>query len=134
VRHPEPAGSEEVGMNRARRVQRDRLDAELYVIARRRGRSPELMRFPCKVGEALTVFTIRRAPDSFLRLRGLEKDWFARVTSPGELVSLLCGPYASIRWVSLNPPAQVLLQEDIHARIVDRKSFVAMLLRGTEER
>jgi len=126
-------------MNRARRRQPNRFDAGLYVNARRRSRwGPELMRLlmrlPCKAGEALAVFSFGHAPEGFLRLRGLGEDWFARATSPGELVSLLCGPYASIRWVSLNPPAQVLLQEDIHARIVDRKSFVAMLLRGTEER
>lgn len=122
-------------MNRAGRRQPDRFDAELYVIARRRSRrGPELMRLPSEIGEALTVFTVGHAPEGFLRLRGLEEVWFARATSPGELVSLLCGPYASIGWVSLDPPAQVLLQEDAHATIVERESFVAMLLRGTEER
>jgi hypothetical protein len=122
-------------MNRAGRRQLDRFDAGLYVIARRRSRrGPELMRLPCKAGEALTVFSFGRPPEGFLRLRGLEEDWFVRATSPGELVSLLCGPYASIGWVSLNPYARVLLQGNAHATIVDRKSFVAMLLRGTGER
>jgi len=122
-------------MNRDRRRQPDRFDAELYVIARRRSRrGPELMRLPCKAAEALTVFSFGHAPEGFLRLHGLGEDWFVRATSPGELVSLLCGPYASIGWVSLHPHARVLLQEDPHARIVGRKSFVAMLLRGTEER
>ncbi len=122
-------------MNRDRRRQPDRFDAGLYVVARRRSRrGPELMRLPCKAGEALTVFSFGYAPEGFLRLRGLGEDWFVRATSPAELVSLLCGPYASIGWVSLNPHARVLLQEDTHATIVDRKSFVAMLLRRTEER
>jgi hypothetical protein len=57
--------------------QTDRFDAELYVIVRRRSRSPKLMRLPCKAGEALTVFTVGHALDSFLRLRGLEENWFA---------------------------------------------------------
>ncbi|MCA1719362.1 MAG: hypothetical protein LC781_21915 [Actinobacteria bacterium] len=121
-------------MNRARRRQPDRFDAELYVIARRRSRSPELMRLPCKVGEALTVFSSGHAPDSFLRLRGLEEDWFVRATSPGELVSLLFGPYASIDWVSLNPHARLLLQEDARATMLKRESFVALLLCGAEVR
>ncbi len=121
-------------MNRARRGQRDRFDAELYVIVRRRSRSPELMRLPCKAGEALTVFAAGHAPDSFLRLRGLEEDWFVRATSPGELVSLLCGPYALIGWVWLNPHARLLLQEDARATMLKRESFVTLLLCGAQER
>lgn len=66
-----------IGINRARRGKRDRFDAELYVIVRRRSRSTKLMRLPCKAGEALTVFTVGHALDSFLRLRGLEENWFA---------------------------------------------------------
>jgi hypothetical protein len=54
-------------MNCARRGQRYRFDAELYVIARRQSRGPELMRLPYKAGEALTVFTVWYASDSFLR-------------------------------------------------------------------
>lgn len=88
---------------------------------------------PCEAGEALTVFSFGHAPDGFLRFHGLE-DWFMGTTSPGELISLLCGPYASISWVALDPHAQVPLQEDIHATIVDHESFVAILLRGTGER
>lgn len=128
-----PVG-EEVGMNRARCGQRDRFDAGLYVIARRRSRGPELMRLPCRAGEALAVFTVGDASDSFVRLRGLEGDWFARATSPGELVSLLCGLYASIGWVSLNPQARLLSQEDARATMLERESFVTLLLCGTEAR
>lgn len=90
-----------------------------------------LMRLPCKGGDALAVFSIMHAPGSFLRSRGLEEDWFARVTSPGELVSLLCGPYASICWVALDPPARRVTPEDLHASVVERELFVVRLLRGT---
>lgn len=79
------------------------------------------------------VFAIGHAPESFLRLRVLEEDWFTRATSPGELVSLLCGPYASIGWVSLNPQARLLLQEDANATMLTRESFVTLLLCGAEE-
>lgn len=121
-------------MNRARRGQRDRFGAEFYVIARRQSRGPALMILPCKAGEILTVFTVGHAPDSFLRLRGPEEDWFAKATSPGELISLLCGPYASISWVSPNPHAQLLPQEDARATTLKRESFVTLLSCGAEER
>lgn len=121
-------------MNRARRGQRGRFEAELYVIARRQSRGPGLMRLPHKAGEALTVFTVWYASDSFLRLRGLEEDWFARVTSPRELVSLLYRPYASIGWVSLKPNARLLLKEGARATMLTRESFVTLLLFGAEER
>lgn len=78
--------------------QRGCLHDGLHVIARRRSQVPVLMRLPCEEGDAVAVFSKMHAPGSFLRSRGLEEDWFARVTSPGELVSLLCGLYASVCW------------------------------------
>ncbi len=117
-------------MNRVIPGQRGRLHAALHVIARRESGAPVLMRLPCKGGDALAVFSIMHAPGNFLRSRGLDEDWFARVTSPGELLSLLCGLYASVGWVALDPPARSCLPEDLHATVVERELFIVRLLHG----
>ncbi len=54
------------------------------------------------------MFSFGRAPERFLPLRRPEEDWFMKAMSPGELVSLLCGPYASIlnAWCELSSPVQ----------------------------
>ncbi len=75
-----------------------------YLVARNPGRGAELLLVSSEPGEeALVAFSSRRIAERFIRLRDLEKEWHARTSSPGETISLLCGLYIGVRWVSLNP-------------------------------
>ncbi len=53
---------------------------------------------------ALAVFSGEGEAEMFFRLGGaFGEGWRIRETSAGELVSILCGPYADVRSVALDP-------------------------------
>lgn len=96
-----------------------------YVLAWHGGNSLELLHVTLKSGkEALPVFSSRRAAQSFLFSNTLRQGWYARESYAGELVSLLCGLYAGIDWVQLDP----LAAEDSPANLMRREDFVDYLL------
>lgn len=53
--------------------------------------------------ETLPVFSFAAEAEAFLRLGETETGWWARETTVGELISLLHGPYASVKRVALDP-------------------------------
>jgi hypothetical protein len=53
--------------------------------------------------EALPVFSLEDEARRFLEFGALDAGWRVRVTTVGELVSVLFGPCAGVGWVVLDP-------------------------------
>jgi hypothetical protein len=100
-----------------------------YAIARRKVNRLELFCVPLKSGvEVLPVFSSRKAAQNFVCSNASEWEWYSRECSPGELVSLLLGPYVDVQWVLLDPLPRYLKIEDRPANLMHWKSFVDYLL------
>jgi hypothetical protein len=100
-----------------------------YAIARREVNSLELFRVSLKSGvEVLPVFSSRKAAQSFVYSNVSQREWYCRECSPGELVSLLLGPYVDLQWVLLDPLPRFLKVQDRPANLMHWKSFVDYLL------
>lgn len=100
-----------------------------YGLARHGGNGLELLHVTLESGkEALPVFSSRRAAQSFLFSNALIQGWYARESYAGELTSLLCGLYAGIDWVQLDPLPEHLAAEDTPANLMRREDFVDYLL------
>jgi hypothetical protein len=80
--------------------------------------------------EVLPVFSFEDEANMFLRLGGQGNDWRARETTGGELVSVLCGPCASVDRVVLDPiPLPGQLARGLNALLsTEREAFVGSLL------
>lgn len=102
-----------------------------YLIARRASRAPELLLISSKSGEeALPVFFSREAAERFLQPRVPGEEWYVRISSTGEVISLLCGLYATVEWVSPTPLPRHFLTQETSTTLVDREAFVDFLLYG----
>jgi hypothetical protein len=85
----------------------------------------ELLTVNCGGGRALPVFSGEGEAQMFVWLEGAFEDgWRVRETSTGELVSILCGPCASVRSVALDPSPGMAKAEMIALVTVVRKRFV----------
>jgi len=81
--------------------------------------------------DAMPVFSREREAASFLSAKGLERGWWARETSLGEIVSLLLGPYAGVSRILLDPPAGGVVGPPEGPAAVERRAFVDHLMRGS---
>ncbi len=85
----------------------------------------DLLTVNCGGGRALPVFSGEGEAEMFVWLGGAFQDgWRVRETSTGELVSMLCGPYARVRNVALDPSPGMAKAEMIGLVIVARKRFL----------
>ena len=85
----------------------------------------ELLTVNCGGGRALPVFSGEGEAQMFVWLEGAFEDgWRVRETSTGELVSILCGPCASVRSVALDPSPGMAKAEMIALVTVVRKRFL----------
>src|SRR5215208_5117630 len=76
----------------------------LYAIARQGDNRLRLLHVPLGFGqEALVVFSSWRATLKFFLSEAFRGEWYTRVCSAGELISLLLGPYEGIEWVLFDP-------------------------------
>lgn len=102
------------------------------VIARYRSTGPELLRIRSSSEEEvfLPVFSSREAAKGFLAFNRLSLEWYVRESSAGELVSMLLGPYRQTEQVSPDPLPRALSEQGPPGPLVDRKSFVDLLLTG----
>ena len=100
-----------------------------YVIVQENG-SLELLRIPLKAGdeEALPVFSLEEQAQEFLRASGLGPEWHVREFHNGELASLLFRLHTDVTWVLPNPLPEPLVAEDALLNLMDRGSFVNLLL------
>jgi hypothetical protein len=85
----------------------------------------EMLTVNCGGGRTLPVFSGEGEAEMFVWLEGAFEDgWRVRETSTGELVSILCGPCASVRSVALDPSPKMVKAEMIGIVIVARKRFL----------
>ncbi|MBA2375827.1 MAG: hypothetical protein M3494_14620 [Actinomycetota bacterium] len=76
--------------------------------------------------EALPVFSFEDEAAMFLGLGGFDGDWRVRVTTAGELISVLFGPCAGVRRVVLDPlPAPYAALNGLVS--VERKAFMEFI-------
>lgn len=100
-----------------------------YAITRREGDGPELLHVPVRGGEeVLPVFSSGWAAQSFLDHVTFGREWCAREYYPGELISLLVGPYAGVEWVLLDPLPGCLTSQVRPANLMRSDNFVDYLL------
>lgn len=80
-------------------------------------------------GRALPVFSGQGEAEMFVWLGGAFGDgWRVRETSAGELVSILCGPCASVRSVALDPSPGMAKTEMIGLVTLARERFLDRLV------
>ena len=106
------------------------------MISRREKGSPELLRISLRAGDekAMLVFSSEMLARAFLRSGDLGPDWRVRESHNGELASLLLGPYTDVMWVLPNPLPEPLAAEDALLNLLDRGSFVSLLLTRGRDR
>ncbi|HJQ29105.1 MAG TPA: hypothetical protein VJ827_07170 [Rubrobacter sp.] len=108
-----------------------------WLIARYRTGRMEVLRTILASGqEALPVFSFEDEARMFLDLGASGADWRARVTSSGELVSVLCGPCAEVDRVVLDPvPLPGPLIEGLNRLLsMEREAFIGSLLNQRRSR
>ncbi len=100
-----------------------------YVIVQENG-SLELLRISLKAGdeEALPVFSLEEQAREFLRVSDPGSEWRVREFHNGELASLLLRLHTDVAWVLPNPLPEPLVAEDALLNLMDRGSFVNLLL------
>ena len=94
-----------------------------HVVARQGNKGLEVLCIPMEGnGETLPVFTAGWAARGYL-FAGVAPGggWYVRVCTPGELVSLLVGLYASVAGVALDPRPEA-------ANVMPQENFVDYLL------
>lgn len=75
----------------------------------------------------LPIFSFEEEADLFCRFQ-VRDGCRVRETSPGELVSILCGPCASVKTLTLDPLPEIYDREMIRLVSVSRENFVRTLL------
>jgi hypothetical protein len=98
-----------------------------HVVARQGDKGLEVLRISLQgKGETLPVFTAGWAARRYLFAEPPGGGWYVRASTPGELVSLLVGLYASVEWVALDPMPGRGGGEA--ANVMPRENFVDYLL------
>ena len=78
--------------------------------------------------EALQVFSFEEEARMFLELGALSGDWRVRVTSPGELISVLFCLCVSVKRVALDPLPHLDGAALNHLMSMKREAFMEFLL------
>jgi hypothetical protein len=65
---------------------------------------------------------------AFLQSGDLGPEWHVKESYNGELASLLLGPYTNVMWVLPNPLPEPLAAEEALLNLLDRGSFIKLLL------
>lgn len=107
-----------------------------YAIARQGRDGPRLLCVPLGFDEeALILFSARGAAQRYCLARRrflsevFNEEWYARECSPGELVSLLLGPYEGIGWMLVDPPpGERIVVGSTQADLISRERFIDYLL------
>jgi hypothetical protein len=80
-------------------------------------------------GETLPVFGHKEEAEMFLHLSGYSDDgWHARESSPGEIVSVLCGPCSGAEGVALDPLPRMVADGTLCLVWLGRERFLGWLL------
>ena len=79
--------------------------------------------------EAMPIFSHDEEAEMFLQLGDFMRDgWRVRKSSAGELVSVLCGPCASVKRVALDPLPEMVLERTVGLVSLSRERFVELVL------
>ncbi len=76
----------------------------------------------------LPIFGHKEEAEMFLWLNSLETDWRVRKTTAGELISVLCGPYANVTKVGLDPLSGYDGEALLDLMSLGREEFVRNLI------
>lgn len=99
-----------------------------HVVARQGKKGLEILRTSLEgKGETLPVFSGGWAARGYLFAEAQGGEWYARESTPGELISILAGPCVGVRWVVFDPrPGQ--RGGDEAPNVMPRENFVDYLL------
>jgi hypothetical protein len=80
--------------------------------------------------KAMPIFSHEEEAELFLGLWevGVGGGWQARESSAGEIISVLCGPCASVERVALDPLPEMLVERTVGLVSLSRKRFVDLVL------
>ncbi len=104
---------------------------KLWLIVRHEMRQKDVLTVEDGDGEEiLPVFSFPEEAEMFVRLEEPGVGWSAVEATPGEVASALCGPYAVIGKVALDPPPAVCGDGVIRLVSLGREAFLDVLLGG----
>ena len=101
-----------------------------WLLARHRDSQTEVLTLTCNGYEVLPVFGFREEAEMYLQIEMLDEDWCVRKASTGELLSVLSGPYAGVRSVTIDPYPSALSYEAAEPAGIDPERFVSRVMRG----
>ena len=78
--------------------------------------------------EVLPIFSYEQEAELFLGFQAAGSGWQARESTAGELVSVLCGPCAGAKEVSLDPLPEMIAEGTLGLVNLSRKRFVNLVL------
>jgi len=79
--------------------------------------------------KAMPVFSHEEEAELFLGLWEVGVGgWLARESSAGEIISVLCGPCASVERVALDPLPEMLVERTVGLVSLSRKRFVDLVM------
>jgi hypothetical protein len=100
-----------------------------WVIAKDGFGQPDLLTVDLDgTGQALPVFSFEEEAEMFLWLQTTEDGREVRETTPGQLVSILYGPYADVGRVILDPLPEIGVRVQISLLGMDRNDFVESVM------
>jgi hypothetical protein len=98
-----------------------------HVVARYGNKGLEVLRMPLEGrGETLPVFSAGSAARGNLFAEAPGGGWYVKTCTPGELISLLAGPCARVKWVALDPKPGPRGGGEV-ANVMPRENFVDYL-------
>ena len=109
---------------------RPRSHSSWWLLARHRDGQTEVLTLTCSGYEMLPLFGFREEAEMYLQIEELDDVWQIRKTSAGELLSVLTGPYASVRSVAIDPYPSTLSYEAAEPAGIDPERFVSRVMRG----
>jgi hypothetical protein len=100
-----------------------------YVIVRHGKGSLELLCISSETGEkVLPVFSVEELAQGFIEYRALGAGWHVGESYNGEMISLLFGPCTEVEKILPNPLPDPLAAQDALLNLMDRESFISLLL------
>ena len=101
-----------------------------WLLARHGDSQTEVLTLTCNGYEMLPVFGFREEAEMYQQIEMLDDDWQISKTSADELLSVLSGPYASVRSVVIDPYPSALPYEAAEPAGIDPERFVSRVMRG----
>jgi hypothetical protein len=98
-----------------------------HVVARNGDKGLEVFVLQMGKGQVLPVFSAGWAARGYLFAEAPGGGWYVRACIPGQLISLLVGPCASVEWIALDPRPGPRSGGEA-ANLMPRENFVDYLL------